>query len=179
MGKTEKGAVWLDEEKTSVFDFFQFWRNLPDGEVMKCLKLLTFFSIEEINALPFSTVADMNAAKKKLAHAMTEIVHGQLAANATLEMAEALFESRSSAAMETIEIEDGVHILDLLMKVGFAKSRTDARNLINGRGIVINDQILDNPTLLVTRSEFGDDLVVKKGKKNFRRFIFKDDHEKT
>ena len=172
MGKTEKGAVWLDEEKTSVFDFFQFWRNVSDTEVMKCFKMLTFLSLEEIDAIPFSTVAEINAAKKKLAHAMTEIVHGKLAADATLEMAEALFESRDSEAMDTMEIDDGIHILDLLVVAKLAKSRTDARNLINGRGVAINDQVLDNPTLLVNRLEFGGDLVVRKGKKNFRRFIF-------
>jgi len=173
MGKTEKGAVWLSEEgPTSIFDFFQFWRNLPDLEVLKCFKQLTFFSLEEIEAIPFSTPAEINAAKKKLAFAITEIVHGKVAAEITLEVVEALFESQDASAIEATHIEDGIQLLDLLVQSGFAKSRTDARNLINNRGIAINDQVQDNPLLVITNSQFGNEIVLRKGKKNFRRFVF-------
>jgi tyrosyl-tRNA synthetase len=175
MGKTEKGAVWLSEEgPTSIFDFFQFWRNLPDTEVIKCFKMLTFLSLEEIESLPFSTVVEINSAKKMLAHAITEIVHGKVAADATLEMVEALFESRDSSAIEATQIDDGIQLLDLLVTNGFAKSRTDARNLINGKGIAINDQIIETPNLVIARSQFGSELTIRKGKKNFGRFVIKE-----
>lgn len=175
MGKTEKGAVWLSEEgPTSIFDFFQFWRNLPDTEVIKCFKMLTFFSLEEIESLPFSTVAEINSAKKKLAHAITEIVHGKVAADATLEVVEALFESRDSSAIEATQIDDGIQLLELLVTNGFAKSRTDARNLINGKGIAINDQIVETPNLVITHAQFGNELTIRKGKKSFGRFVIKE-----
>lgn len=176
MGKTEKGAIWLDSSKTSVFEFFQFWRNLPDTDVLKCFKLLTFVPMEEINAIPFSTPSEMNAAKKRLAVEITKFVHGEEEAALALKQAEALFESNDVSSMEVISIEDNTHILDLIIKGGFAKSRTEARNLINGRGISLNDEILTNPTITITKSQFGDDVVVKKGKKNFCRFTIKDSH---
>lgn len=174
MGKTEKGAVWLDKEKTSVFDFWQFWRSLPDSEVKKCFKLLTFMSVQEIDELPFSTPQDINAAKKKLATLITTIVHGTIAAQATLELAETLFESRDLSAIESILIDDGIQLLDVLVTNGFARSRTDARNLINNKGIAINDQIVDNPVLKLMRTSFDNDIIIRKGKKHFGRFRIKE-----
>lgn len=171
MGKTERGAIWLDEKKTSVFDFFQFWRNIPDSDLEKCINQLTFTPIVSLN---HPSIITLNKLKKELAFEITKLVHGEEKAALALKQAEALFESQDSSAMDTMEIDDGIHILDLLVQANLAKSRTDARNLINGRGIAINDQVLDNPTLLVTRSEFGGELVLRKGKKNFRRFVFKD-----
>lgn len=174
MGKTEKGAVWLDKEKTSIFDFWQFWRSIPDTEVKKCFKLLTFIPVEDIDNMPFSNPAEINAAKKKLATAITEIVHGASAATSTLELAETLFESRDSSAIEASLIEDGIQLLDVMVSHGFAKSRTDARNLINNRGIAINDQIVDNPLITITRQTFGEAVLIRKGKKHFGRFVFKE-----
>ena len=169
MGKTEKGAVWLSEEgPTSIFDFFQFWRNIPDTEVIKCFKLLTFLSLEEIAAIPFTETSDINAAKKKLAFEMTKLVHGLVAAQVTLEMVEALFESRDVTVMEPLAIADNTHVLDVLKECGFAKSRTDARNLIGNRGITINEEVLTDPTLVISRDRFGFQLTVRKGKKHFR-----------
>ena len=176
MGKTEKGAVWLDALKTNVFDFFQFWRNLPDSDVMKCFKLLTFVSVEEIEAMPFTTPSEMNEAKKKLAFEITKFVHGEEEAALALKQAEALFESNDTSAVETIPLADHTHVLDLIIKSGFAKSRTEARNLINGRGISINDEVLTNPTITITKDQFGNDVVVRKGKKSFCRFILEDSH---
>ena len=174
MGKTEKGAIWLDKEKISVFDFWQFWRSIPDSEVKKCFKLLTFMSVQEIDSLPFSTPQDINAAKKKLATLITTIVHGQIAAQATLELAETLFESRDLSAIELILIDDGIQLLDVLVTHGFAKSRTDARNIINNKGIAINDQIADSPLIVFNRESFPDDITIKKGKKHFGRFRIKE-----
>lgn len=176
MGKTEKGAIWLDKRKTSVFDFFQFWRNLPDADVMKCFKMLTFIPLEEINAIPFTTVAEMNQAKKKLAFELAKLVHGEDEAMLALRQAEALFESKNLSEVDVVSIEDNTHILDLVIRSGFAASRTEARNLINGRGISINDEVLTNPTITVSKLQFGNDVVLKKGKKNFCRFTIEDSH---
>lgn len=175
MGKTEGGAVWLSPEKFSEFDFWQFWRSIPDTEVKKCFKLLTFVPVDEIESMPFSTPQEINETKKKLATAITEIVHGSVVAAAILKLAEAIFENQDSSAIELIPIEDGIQLLDVLVRHAFAKSRTDARNLISNRGIVINDQIVDNPLLTITRQKFGDDILIKKGKKHFGRFLIKED----
>jgi tyrosyl-tRNA synthetase len=174
MGKTEKGTVWLDNSKTSVFDFFQFWRNLPDGDVIKCFKQLTFMTVSEIESLPFSSAVDINSAKKKLAFEITKFVHGSDAATLTLKQAEALFENNDASLIATTAIDDNHPALDLIIKCGFAKSRTDARNLINGRGISINDEVLTDPTINVTKIKFGNNVVVKKGKKKIFRFTIKD-----
>jgi len=176
MGKTEKGAIWLDKRKTSVFDFFQFWRNLPDVDVMKCFKMLTFIPLEEIEKNPFSTIAEVNQAKKKLAFELTKLVHGEDEAMLALKQAEALFESKDLSEVDVVSIEDNTHILDLIIRSGFADSRTEARNLINGRGISINDEVLTNPTITISKLEFGNDVVLKKGKKNFCRFTIEDSH---
>lgn len=176
MGKTEKGAVWLDKEKTSVFDFFQFWRNVPDDKVKQFIDFFSFVDIcdpKEFDPNEF-VARNINWAKKFLAFQVTSLVHGEPAAQQALKQVEALFESQDASALEATPIEDGIQLLDLLVQSSFAKSRTDARNQINNRGIAINDQVLDNPTLTVTRSMFGNELTLRKGKKNFCRFIIKD-----
>jgi len=170
MGKTEKGAVWLDPNKTSPFDFFQFWRNIPDEKVRDCFNFFTFFPPQ-----PESDIfLDINNAKKVLAFDITKLVHGQEAADQALEQAKALFESRDASAIEATSIPGSMHILDLLMKCGFAKSRTDGRNLINNRGITINQEVLTDPTIAVTREKFGNELIVQKGKKHFCRLLIED-----
>lgn len=172
MGKTEKGAIWLDETKTSVFDFFQFWRNMPDEEVMKCFKLLTFLSLEEIGQIPFATVMEMNEAKKKLAFEITRIVHGEEKAITALRQAKALFEENSFSGMESISIGRGASILDLIIKCNFAQSKTAARQLINGKGIAINEEIVIDPTLKM--DSFDKEIILRRGKKNFCRIIIED-----
>jgi tyrosyl-tRNA synthetase len=179
MGKTEKGAVWLDKNLTSVFDFFQFWRNLPDSEVMNCFKLLTLLSVEEIDNIPFSTIDEINSAKKRLAFELTKMVHGELEAVTTLRQAEALFEKKEGIDIEAISIQDNLSILDLLVRCNFAKSKSDARNLINGRGISINDITITDPTLHISRLSNDDELIVRKGKKKFCRIIIEDAHVET
>lgn len=174
MGKTEKGTIWLDKFRTSVFDFFQFWRNLPDNDVIKCFKFLTFVSVTEIESIPFDSVEDINSAKKRLAFEITKFVHGNEAAAIVLKQAEALFEKNDASLINSITIDDNSSVLDLIIKCNFAKSRTDARNLINGRGISINDEVLTDPTINVAKSKFGNDVVIKRGKKNICRFTIKD-----
>jgi tyrosyl-tRNA synthetase len=118
----------------------------------------------------------MNQAKKKLAFELTKLVHGEDEAMLALRQAEALFESKDLSTVDVVSIEDNTHILDLIIRSGFASSRSEARNLINGRGISINDEVLTNPTITISKSEFGNDVVLKKGKKNFCRFTIEDSH---
>jgi tyrosyl-tRNA synthetase len=170
MGKTERGAVWLDPKKTPVFDFFQFWRNIPDDKTKECLLFFTDLGPESSDAL----VQNINNAKKFLAFEVTKLVHGELAARQALEQAEALFEKRDASVANTIQVSEGSHILDAIIKCGFAKSRTDARNLILNRGITINEEVQTNPTLILSKAIFGDELVLKKGKKHFFRLLIED-----
>lgn len=170
MGKTERGAVWLDPEKTSPFEFFQFWRNIPDDKVNECINFFT-----ESNA--FSSIEvfpGINNAKKILAVEVTKLVHGEEAAKQALEQAEALFEKRDTSELAAMSIPEGTHILELIIKCGFAKSRTEARNLIINRGITINEEVQTNPTAIVSKNVFGNELVVRKGKKNFCRLLIED-----
>jgi tyrosyl-tRNA synthetase len=166
MGKTERGAVWLDANKTSVFDFFQFWRNIPDDKVDQCISFFT--SVNE------TTLTDINWKKKFLAVEVTELVHGKEAAHQALEQAEALFEKRDASGAEAIQITDGIHVLDVVIKCGFAKSRTEARNLITNRGITINEEVQTDPTILISKSKFGNEPILKKGKKHFCRLLIED-----
>lgn len=168
MGKTEKGAVWLDPNKTSPFEFFQFWRNIPDNKVKECINFFT----NEVNSED-SILLNINQHKKFLAFEITKLVHGEDEAQRSLEQAEALFEKKTFV-MEAVSIAEGIHILDLIIKCNFAKSRTDARNLIANRGITINGEVQDNPTINISKSVFGNELVIKKGKKHFCRLIIED-----
>lgn len=170
MGKTEKGAVWLDPSKTSPFDFFQFWRNIPDDQLNKCLLFFTDWSPQDVEK-PINSFNDL---KKELAFQVTELVHGSTIARQVLEQAEALFEKRDTSELAATLISEGTHILDVVIKCGFAKSRTEARNLITNRGITINDEVQINPTITISKTTFGNELVVKKGKKNFCRLLIED-----
>jgi tyrosyl-tRNA synthetase len=177
MGKTEKGAIWLNGQLTTPLEFFQFWRNLPDTEVIKCFRLLTFLSLEEIDNLPFSSVLEINQAKKMLAFEITKLVHGEETAQTTLKTAEALFESLDSSVIDVNEVNEGVQLLDLLVKFAFSKSRTDARNTINGRGVTINGQLVTDPLMVITKLQCGSEFTLKKGKKHFGRFSIKETND--
>lgn len=170
MGKTEKGTVWLDCKKTSVFDFFQFWRNIPDDKTKECFNLL--LDLEPYR--PEDVFIDVNEVKKQLAYELTKLVHGESAARQALEQAEALFEKRDTSAADAIEIADGTHVLDAVIKCSFARSRTEARNLILNRGITINENVLTNPTQILSKAIFGHDIVIRKGKKHFCRLLIED-----
>lgn len=170
MGKTEKGAVWLDSNKTSVNDFFQFWRNIADAEVKKCFNFLTFVSVDEINQMPFTTNEEMNVAKKRLAFEITRIVHGEESATQALNQAEALFEKHDTSNMEVHQLEDNLPVLEVIVRAGFARSKTEARNLINGKGISVNDKLIDNVFTKVSSAEFGSNILLRKGKKSFIKF---------
>ena len=169
MGKTEKGAVWLDPEKTSPFEFFQFWRNIEDDKVKQCINFFT----HEVNS-EASILVNINQHKKFLAFEVTKLVHGETIAQQALEQAEALFEKRETSELEAMPIPEGTHILEVIIKCGFAKSRTEARNLILNKGITVNQEVLTDPTIIVSKTKFGNELIVRKGKKHFSRLLIED-----
>ena len=172
MGKTEKGAVWLDPEKTSPFEFFQYWRNVADADVMKCIRMLTFLPLEQIDEMAGWEGGQLNKAKEILAYELTKLVHGEEEADKALEAAKSLFGgSGSSANMPTtkVELTDGkIGILDLLVAAKLAPSKREARNLIAGKGIAVDDVVIEDPNALI---EVNDEVIVRKGKKVFHKIV--------
>lgn len=178
MGKTEKGAVWLDPAKTSPYEFFQYWRNVGDADVIKCLKMLTFVPIEEIEEMEKTMEgAQFNKAKELLAYELTKLVHGEEEANKALEAAKALFSSNASSAnmpsteLEASELTDGgMNILDLLVRCGLTPSKSEGRRLVTQNGIAINDVKFTDPKGSV---ELSNEVIIKKGKKVFHKVTVK------
>ncbi|RGB65557.1 MULTISPECIES: tyrosine--tRNA ligase [Oscillospiraceae] len=181
MGKTENGAVWLDPEKTSPYEFFQYWRNIDDADVVKCLKLLTFLPIEEIEAMESWEGAQLNKAKEILAHEVTAMVHSKEEADKALEASKALFsQGTDSAHMPTTEIEassfqDGkLPVLDLLLACGLVPSKGEGRRLIQQGGCTIAEQKVTDANAMVSEEDFaGGALIIKKGKKVFHKAVLK------
>ena len=176
MGKTEKGAVWLDAEKTSPYDFFQYWRNVGDADVIKCLKMLTFVPIEEIEEMEKTMEgAQFNKAKELLAYELTKLVHGEEEANKARDAAKALFGAGSDSAdmpttaIPAADLSDGkIGILDLLVRTKLAPSTSEARRLVTQNGISVNDEKFTDPKGMVDLSEA---VIVKKGKKVFHKVV--------
>lgn len=175
MGKTEKGAVWLDPEKTSPFDFYQYWRNVADADVLKCIRMLTFLPIEEIEAMKDWEGSQLNRAKEILAYELTKLVHGEEEAKKAQEGAKALFggagntENMPSTEIPAAEIPaDGINILDLLVKTGLAPSKSEARRLVQQGGISVDDAKVTDPNALV---KIDAEVIVKKGKKVFHKAV--------
>jgi tyrosyl-tRNA synthetase len=168
MGKTEKGAVWLDPEKTSPFEFFQYWRNVADADVIKCLKMLTFLPLEQIEEMSHWEGSDLNKAKEILAFELTKLVHGEDEANKALEGAKSLFGGKGNTDnMPTAKVElvDGkIGILDLLVSTKLAPSKREARTLVAGKGIAVDDVVIDDPNAQI---EISGEVIVRKGKKVF------------
>lgn len=173
MGKTQKGAVWLDANKTSPYDFFQYWRNVEDDRVDVCMKLLTFMSLEEIAELTAHRDERMNAAKERLAYEVTKIVHGEAIADEVLKQAHASFGGDESN-MPMVEITEPGNIIDILVKCGQAKSNGEARRLVEGGGVSVDDTKVANIafTLSVETLAKGE-FVLHKGKKVHLRVIIK------
>ena len=181
MGKTQSGAVWLDPNKTSPFEFFQYWRNVADSDVLKCIRMLTFLPLEEIDAMESWEGAQLNQAKEILAYELTKLVHGEEEAAKAREASHALFAGGGdSAHMPTVELTTGdfaegdMDILALLVKTGLAPSRSDARRAVEQGGVSVADEKVTDIKTAYSAASFGEDgLVVKRGKKKFVKVIVK------
>ncbi len=173
MGKTQKGAVWLDANKTSPYDFFQYWRNVEDERVDVCMKLLTFMPLDEIAELTAHRDERMNVAKERLAYEVTKIVHGEAIAEEVLKQAHASFGGDESN-MPTVEITQPSNIIDILVKCGQAKSNGEARRLVEGGGVSVDDTKITNIGFTLPAETLGKgEFVLHKGKKVHLRVVIK------
>ena len=179
MGKTANGAVWLDAEKTSPYDFFQYWRNVDDADVIKCMKLLTFIPLEEIYEYEKLEGSELNSVKERLAFELTKMIHGESEAQKALDTARSLFNGKPDAAsMPTTEISadafnDGkIGILDVMLVAGLIPSKGEGRRLVQQGGVSVNDVKVSDPQQMFCESDFeGDGIVIKKGKKVFHKVV--------
>ena len=172
MGKTQSGAVWLSAEKTSPYDFYQYWRNVDDSDVIKCLKMLTFLSLEEIAEFEKLEGAEINKAKEVLAFELTKLVHGEEEATKAQNTARTVFAgggkdaNMPSTDLTKEELGEGIQILDLLVKCGLISSKGEGRRLITQNGISVNDAKVTDIFLEIKEDDFtNNELVIKKGKK--------------
>lgn len=172
MGKTQSGAVWLSAEKTSPYDFYQYWRNVDDSDVIKCLKMLTFLSLEEIAEFEKLEGAEINKAKEVLAFELTKLVHGEEEATKAQNTARSVFAgggkdaNMPSTDLTKDELGEGIQILDLLVKCGLISSKGEGRRLITQNGISVNDAKVTDIFLEIKEDDFtNNELVIKKGKK--------------
>jgi len=179
MGKTQKGAVWLDPNKTSPFEFYQYWRNVADADVMKCIRMLTFLPLEEIDAMSDWEGSQLNKAKEILAFELTKLVHGEEEAAKAQEAAKALFSTGDAANMPTAEMtaedfRDGkIDIITILQKSGLVPSRSEGRRAVEQGGVSVDGEKVTDFTKAYTAEEIGEGIVVKRGKKNFRKVVVK------
>ncbi len=174
MGKTEKGAVWLDPEKTSPYEFFQYWRNVADADVIKCLKMLTFVPIEEIEEMEkHMEGAEFNKAKELLAYELTALVHGEEEAKKALDTAKAVFggagssENMPTTAIPADKLTDGaINILDLMVECGLVPTKSEARRNVQQGGVSVNNEKVTDPKAMIT---LDGETILKKGKKVFHK----------
>lgn len=178
MGKTQSGALWLDAKKTSPYDFYQYWRNVDDADVEKCLSLLTFLPMEEIKKLGALKDQEINKAKEVLAFETTKQVHGEMEATNAMTASHALFaggadlDSMPTSHLTMDQIEDNKNILDMLVLTGMAKSKSDARRLIEGGGIYVDDNTVSEiDHQLNTDKVCQEGIIIRKGKKNYHRVL--------
>lgn len=177
MGKTEKGAVWLDAEKTSPYDFYQYWRNVGDDDVIKCMKLLTFIPMDEIREYEKLEGAQLNKAKEVLALELTKMIHGEDEANKAQDAAKALFAGGSdnsnmpTTVLADEDFTDGeITVLDMMLKAGMIKSKGEGRRLIDQGGVSVNDEKVNGALTALKLTDFDNEVIVKKGKKMFHKF---------
>lgn len=180
MGKTTSGAVWLDPNKTSPFDFYQYWRNVSDADVLKCIRMLTFLPLEEIDEMDKWQGAELNRAKEILAFELTKLVHGQEEAKKAEESAKALFSGAGTLDMPTATVTDSdlrdgkIDILGLLTVSGLTPSRSEARRAVEQGGVSVDDEkITDIKKLYAPEDLAGDGVVLRRGKKSYKRVTFK------
>jgi tyrosyl-tRNA synthetase len=179
MGKTARGAVWLDPNKTSPFEFYQYWRNVGDGDVLKCIRMLTFLPLEQIDEMDKWEGSQLNEAKELLAFELTKMIHSEEEAVKAQEGARALFSSGNAADMPTTELtegdfsEGGLDIVSLLCKAGLVPSRSEGRRAVEQGGVTVNgEKVTDYKAVFTTDQFAGDGVVVKRGKKNFHKVVF-------
>lgn len=179
MGKTQSGAVWLDPKKTTPFEFYQYWRNVADADVLKCIRMLTFLPLEEIDAMNDWEGSKLNKAKEILAFELTKLVHGEEEAKKAEEAAKALFSTGSAANMPTTElskedfVEGEIDILTLLLKAELVTSKSEARRAVEQGGVAVDNEKVTDIKTTFADTVFMDGIVLKKGKKNFRKVIAK------
>ncbi len=180
MGKTQSGAVWLDPNKTSPFEFYQYWRNVADNDVLKCIRMLTFLPLEEIDEMDKWEGSQLNKAKEILAFELTKLVHGEEEAAKAQESSRELFTSGAAANMPTAELEaedfvDGnIDILTMLVKSGLVPSKSEARRAVQQGGVAVDgEKVEDIKTEYAKDDLSGDGIVLRRGKKNFRKVIAK------
>lgn len=178
MGKTAKGAVWLDPNKTSPFEFYQYWRNVEDADVLKCIRMLTFLPLEQINEMDSWKDAQLNTAKEILAYELTKLVHGEEEAAKAQAAAKALFAGGGDDAnMPTTKIsqeqlaDDKIGILNLMVACKLAASNGEARRLVQQGGVFVNDEKVADPFFAVTRQMLQEGVRIRKGKKVFHKAV--------
>lgn len=178
MGKTAKGAVWLDPDKTSPFEFFQYWRNVADSDVLKCIRMLTFLPLEEIDKMDAWEGSQLNEAKEILAYELTKLVHGEAEADKARTASHALFAGGSddsdmpTSTLTDADLTDGsIGILDLLAATGMAPTKSEARRLVTQGGVSVNDVKVEGIDKRITREELEKGIKVRKGKKVYRRIL--------
>lgn len=177
MGKTQKGAVWLDPKKTSPYEFFQYWRNVDDADVIKCLKMLTFLPLSEIEKMANWEGSQLNEAKEILAYELTALVHGKEEAEKAKESARSVFGAGDASNMPTATVNDDcfkdgeVDLITLLVAGGLCQTRSDARRNIEQGGVTVNGEKETDFKKTYTKDNFGDGIVIKRGKKNFKKLV--------
>ena len=180
MGKTASGAVWLDPEKTSPYEFYQYWRNVDDSDVIKCIKMLTFLPMEQIREMEGWKDQQLNRAKEILAYELTNLVHGEEEAKKAEEAAKALFSGSGNLDnIPTTELteedftDNKIDIIKLLTKSGLCSSNGDARRTITGGGVSVNNEKITEFSQQFEKEQFGEGLILRKGKKNYHKLVFK------
>ncbi|MCI9430681.1 MAG: tyrosine--tRNA ligase [Lachnospiraceae bacterium] len=179
MGKTQKGAVWLDPNKTSPFDFYQYWRNVADADVLKCIRMLTFLPLEEIDKMDKWEGSQLNEAKEILAYELTSLVHGEEEAKKAQDGARALFSSGNAADMPTAELaeedftEGKIDLISVLVKSGLTATRSEGRRAIEQGGVSVEGEKVSDVKKEYEQTFFKDGIVIKRGKKNFRKVFSK------
>lgn len=180
MGKTAGGAVWLDPQKTSPFDFYQYWRNVDDADVLKFLRMLTFLPVEKIDEMDTWKGSELNKAKEILAYELTNLVHGEDEAQKAQASALALFKSGTAAEMPTSEFsadsftDGGIDICSVLFRSGLTSSKSDARRAVEQGGVMVDGEKITDVHAVIPQEKFDEEgIIVKKGKKNFRRIVAK------
>ncbi len=180
MGKTQKGAVWLDPEKTTPFEFYQYWRNVADADVLRCIRMLTFLPLEEIDKMDAWEGAQLNQAKEILAFELTKMVHGEEEAKKAMDAAKELFSQGAAADMPMAELTEAdmadgkIDILTMLVKSGLVSSKSDARRAVTQGGVAVDGKKVSDIYAAYTPENLsGEGIVLKKGKKNFRKVVMK------